>query len=63
VIYNVHFKWDDSAVGIATDYGLDDQMIEIRIPAAAGNFSLRPSLLFKGYQGFFPWGEGKVGGA
>jgi hypothetical protein len=30
-----------SSVGIATDYGLDDRMIEVRVPAGAGNFSLR----------------------
>jgi hypothetical protein len=31
----------DSSVGIATGYGLDDRMIGVRIPAVAGNFSLR----------------------
>jgi hypothetical protein len=31
----------DSSVGIATDYELDDRMIGVRLPAEAGNFSLR----------------------
>jgi hypothetical protein len=31
----------DSSVGIATGYGLDDQTIRVRFPAGAGNFSLR----------------------
>jgi hypothetical protein len=30
-----------SSVGIATDYVLENRMIEFRIPAGAGNFSLR----------------------
>jgi hypothetical protein len=34
-------KLRDSSVGIATDYGLNDRMIGVRIPAGAGNFSLR----------------------
>jgi hypothetical protein len=34
-------KSRDSLVCIATDYGLDDQMIGVRIPAGAGNFSFR----------------------
>jgi len=28
-------------VGTATEYGLDDRMIGVRIPVGAGNFSLR----------------------
>jgi hypothetical protein len=31
----------DSSVGIATDYGLDDGMMWVRIPTGAGSFSLR----------------------
>jgi hypothetical protein len=31
----------ESSVGRATGYGLDDQMIGVRFPAVAGNFSLR----------------------
>jgi hypothetical protein len=34
----------DSSVGIATSYGLDDRMIGIRFPTGAGNFSLRHSV-------------------
>jgi hypothetical protein len=34
------FNGQDSLVGIATDYGLDDRMM-VRIPAGAVNFSLR----------------------
>jgi hypothetical protein len=30
----------NSSVGIATDDGLDDRMIRVRIPMGAGNFSL-----------------------
>jgi hypothetical protein len=33
-------RWD-SSVGVATDYGLDDRMIGVRVPAGCGNFSLR----------------------
>jgi hypothetical protein len=40
-------RWDCS-VGIATDYGLDNRMIGVRIPAGAGNFlfttASRPAL-------------------
>jgi hypothetical protein len=35
------YKSWDSSVGIATDYRLDNRMIGVRIPAGAGNFSLR----------------------
>jgi hypothetical protein len=28
-------------LGIATDYGLDDPMMEVQIPVGAANFSLR----------------------
>jgi hypothetical protein len=31
----------DSSVGIAIDHGLDNQMIEVRFPAGAWNFSIR----------------------
>jgi hypothetical protein len=34
-------KRRDSSVSIATDYGLDDRMIGVRIPAGPGKFSLR----------------------
>jgi hypothetical protein len=54
----------DSSVGIATDYGTDDQMIGVRFPAGAEDFSLQtprpdrlwgpPSLLSNGYRALFP---------
>jgi hypothetical protein len=31
----------DSSVGVATGYGLDDRIILVRFPAGAGNFCLR----------------------
>jgi hypothetical protein len=31
----------DNSVGMATEYGLDERMIGVQIPAGAGNFSLR----------------------
>jgi len=34
-------KSRDSSIFIVTGYGLDDQMISVRFPAGAGNFSLR----------------------
>jgi hypothetical protein len=34
-------KSQDSSVGIATGYWLDDGMIGFRLPAGAGNLSLR----------------------
>jgi hypothetical protein len=34
------WKHRDNSVGTATDYGLDDRLIGVRIPAGAGNFSL-----------------------
>jgi hypothetical protein len=37
----IMWKSRDSSVGIATDYGLDDRMIGIRILARAENFSHR----------------------
>jgi hypothetical protein len=40
-MYSSHYKSPDSSVGIATDHGLDDRMIGVRIPVWAGNFSLR----------------------
>jgi hypothetical protein len=53
-------------VGIATDYGLDDGGVGVRVPVGLRFFSsLRrsdrfwgpPSLLSNGYQGLFPRGE------
>jgi hypothetical protein len=55
----------DSAVGIATGYGLDDQGVGVLAPAGAKIFSSPfrpnrfcgpPSLLSNGYRGLLPWG-------
>jgi hypothetical protein len=61
----------DSSVGIATGYGLDDQMSGVRFPAGAGNFSLRHGVLTGSgaHQVSYPTGTGssfpggKVAGA
>jgi hypothetical protein len=60
-------KSRDSSVGIATDYGLDDRIIGVRIPVGAGNFSLRhrvqtgsgahPVSYPMGTRGSFPGGK------
>jgi hypothetical protein len=44
LFYSGYFEYVNSrdiSVGIATDYALDDRVIGIRMPAEAGNFSLR----------------------
>jgi hypothetical protein len=55
-------SWD-SAVGIATGYGLDDQGVGVRVPVGARIFISPcrpdrlfgpPSLLSNGYGGFYP---------
>jgi hypothetical protein len=55
----------DSAVGIATGYGLDDQRVGVRVLVGARIFAspCRPdrlwgprSLLFNGHRGLFPRG-------
>jgi hypothetical protein len=53
----------DSAVGIATGYGLDDRGVGVRVPVGSRIFSSprsphrlcgTPSLLSNGYRGLFP---------
>jgi hypothetical protein len=57
------YKSQDSAVSIATGYGLDNQGVRVRVLVEARIFSSPcctdrlwspPSLLSNGYQGFFP---------
>jgi hypothetical protein len=56
----------DSAVGIATGYGLDDRRVGVRVPVEARIFSSPcrpdrlwgpPILVSNGYQGSFPGGK------
>jgi hypothetical protein len=57
------YRSQDSIVGIATGYALDDRGVGVRVPVGSRIFFspqhpdwLRgpPSLLFNGYQGLFP---------
>jgi hypothetical protein len=59
--YLTTIKRRDSSVGIATDYGMNDRMIWVRIPARAGNFSLRHRVLQTGsgpHPASYPVGTG-----
>jgi hypothetical protein len=65
-IYIYIYKSRKSAVGIATGYGLDDQVVRVGVPVVPRIFtsSCRPTrlwgppiLLSKGYRGSFPGGK------
>jgi hypothetical protein len=56
----------DSAVGIATGYGLDDWEVRVRVPVGSRIFTSSccpdrlcgpPNLLHNGYRGLFPGGK------
>jgi hypothetical protein len=66
----VNRRNQDSVVGIATGYGLDDRGVGVRVPVGSRIFtSLRlpdrlwgpPNLLSNGYRGFFSWGVKRPG--
>jgi hypothetical protein len=66
IIFVIPFKRRDSSVGIATDYGLDDRMIGVRIPSGAGNFFLHHSWFQNGsgtHPASYPMGTGGGGGS
>jgi hypothetical protein len=59
----VRWRWSqNSSVGIATGYGLDERRAGVRVPVGSRIFStafiliLGPSLLSNGYRGLFRWG-------
>jgi hypothetical protein len=65
-----HFMSRDSAVGIATGYGLDKREVRVRLPVGPTIVTSPccpdrlwgpPNLLYNGYQGLFP--AGKAAGA
>jgi hypothetical protein len=59
--------WDDSSVGIALGYGLEDRGSKVRFPAGARNFSLHqrvqngsgahPASYLMGIRGSYPGGK------
>jgi hypothetical protein len=62
LLTNMFNKSRDSEVGIATDYGLADQVVDVRVLVAARIFTSPcrpdrlwgpPYLQFNGYRGFF----------
>jgi hypothetical protein len=61
----ISFYTPDSTVGIATDYGLDDRGVRVRVAVGSRIFSSPrrpdqlwgpPNLLSNGYQELFPRG-------
>jgi hypothetical protein len=61
--FRVCIRSRDSAVGMATGYGLDDGGVRVPVPVESGIFSSPcrpdpfcgpPSLLTNGYRGLFP---------
>jgi hypothetical protein len=64
-LLKIFWSWD-SAVGIATDYGLDNRRVRVRVPVGARIFSSPslpdqfwdpPSLLFNSTRSYFPGGK------
>jgi hypothetical protein len=40
ILYRMRYRSRDSAVGIATDYGLDDRGVGVRVVVGSGIFSM-----------------------
>jgi hypothetical protein len=66
ILLNTCLYSRDSAVGIATGYGLDDWEVGVRVPVRSRMFTSPcrpdrrwgpPNLLYNGYRGLFPGGK------